>query len=331
MTTRKPTIAIVPGTACGGCDMSIVNLHEKLLDIVENYELVYWPTAADFKLEDLKKLEKIDVVIFQGSLRLEEHVHVLKLLREKAKVLIGYGSCAITGGMYGLSNLYTRDELLKTVYDESPSTVKNGNSYPGEQIKWNGENVGISPLTRWVEPPAEIVEFDLMVGGCPPFGKTLDVVHDVLVNFAKKGVLPPRGTIVAGEKTLCDNCTREKPEKLVIREIKRIHEVELDPNKCFLSQGILCLGPITTAMCSKACLEANMPCRGCYPVQEGVHDRALKYMSALASLVEVDREKQYSDEELYDLMSKIPDPVGTFNKFSLADGLINRKQEDLKQ
>ena len=62
----------------------------------------------------------------------------------------------------------------------------------------------------------------------------------------------------------------------------------LDPDLCFLTQGVICCGPATRAGCGLPCLNGNMPCRGCYGPPDGVVDQGSKLISAIAALVDTD-------------------------------------------
>jgi len=138
-----------------------------------------------------------------------------------------------------------------------------------------------------------------------------------------EGKLPPKGSVLSPNKSLCDDCKRNetKPEKLTIKEIKRPHEVILDPEKCFLAQGVICLGPVTRTGCGARCIEANMPCRGCFGPTDQVIDQGAKFLSALASIIDVNDEK-----EIEKIIDTIVDPAGTFYRFSLPSSLMRRKK-----
>lgn len=55
---KKIKLAIGLGSTCAGCDIAILDLKEKILDLASLAEIVFWPTAMDFKLEDLAIIEK---------------------------------------------------------------------------------------------------------------------------------------------------------------------------------------------------------------------------------------------------------------------------------
>lgn len=171
---------------------------------------------------------------------------------------------------------------------------------------------------------------DYYLPGCSPAPYlTMKAINTIL-----SGELPPKGTVLAPNKALCETCSlnETKPEKLSIEKINRISLVEADPEKCFLAQGIICMGPVTRSGCSEEgdgrCIKANMSCRGCYgPISE-VKDVGAKMISALASILGLEGEENMSEEEVEKLMSQVVDPAGTFYRFSLSKSLLMRKRND---
>ncbi len=167
-----------------------------------------------------------------------------------------------------------------------------------------------------VKTLAQTVDVDYTMPGCPP---VVDQVWNVL-NVILKGELPPKGSVIGVDpKTNCDECPRTKVESgMRITEFKRPHKVELDPDLCFLAQGVLCCGPATRAGCGRPCIEGNMPCRGCYGPPEGVTDQGAKLLSAIGALIDTE-----DPETIQQTMDSIVDPVGTVYRFSLADSILS--------
>ena len=132
--------------------------------------------------------------------------------------------------------------------------------------------------------------------------------------------MPPAGAVIASDKTLCDECKRIKEEKKITR-LYRPHEIIPDPEKCLLEQGIICCGPATRGGCGLRCIEANMPCRGCFGPPPGVVDQGAKLVSAIASIYQGD-----SEDDIKKMVEEVVDPAGTFYSFGLADSMLKRKR-----
>ena len=139
-----------------------------------------------------------------------------------------------------------------------------------------------------------------------------------------EGKLPPKGSTLAPHKALCDTCKRNssKPDKIALKDIKRIHEVEADPNTCFLAQGILCLGIATRDGCGESCININMPCRGCFGPVEGVEDSGAKFISALATIIDAEDEK-----ELKAIIDNLDDIAGYAYRFTLPVSILRKRRQ----
>jgi F420-non-reducing hydrogenase small subunit len=123
---KKPklNLAVYWGAACGGCCVSVLDVHEKLFVVTEHADLVFWPIALDVKYKDVEAMEDgfIDITLFNGAVRNSENEHMAKVLRQKSKILIAYGSCAHLGGIPGLANFFCKEEVFDRVYHKSEST-----------------------------------------------------------------------------------------------------------------------------------------------------------------------------------------------------------------
>ncbi|MET1160444.1 MAG: hypothetical protein ABWW65_05730 [Thermoprotei archaeon] len=309
-------LAIVYGAICGGCDVAIANWGEKLIDIAKKYDIVYWNAVVDTKLEDLKKIDKIDVGIFMGVVRTDQHVELAELLREKSDIVVAYGTCAAYGDIPGLAALTNAKKLLEDVnrtvttasYEENNVIVKE-TSFP--------------KLLDTVYPVVQLIDADIIVPGCPPSTESNEELVKILIEYEHGKRF--NGKIVLGEEnSLCAICPRrpENLHKIVMPGIYRLHEVKLEEDKCFLEQGVLCMGPATRAACKAPCIKNNHPCFGCMGPAPGVDDVGLKFMSSLASLVLVDKEKELLERGLAKYLDKIVDPLGTFYKYTLPSSLI---------
>jgi F420-non-reducing hydrogenase small subunit len=170
----------------------------------------------------------------------------------------------------------------------------------------------------------QTIEVDYYLPGCPP---PPDLIMNA-VTAILEGKLPEKGAVLAPDKALCDTCPRNenKPEKLNIKEIKRPYEVKPDPEKCLLEEGIICLGPATRSGCGERCINANMPCRGCFGPTSEVIDQGAKGVSLIASILGVEGEENMSEEEVEKLIDGVVDPAGTFYRFSLPSSLLRRRK-----
>ena len=314
----KLKLASYWAAACGGCDVAILDLNEKILDVAAAADIVFWPIATDFKYQDVEAMPEahIDVTLFHGAVRNSENEHLARLLRAKSKVLVAFGSCAHMGGIPGLANLFTREEIFRRVYHESPSTVNPEKLLPQTKVKVPEGELTIPEFYDTVKTLNQIVDVDYYVPGCPPTPKQIWNVVQAIVT----GQLPPKGSVVgASEKTQCDECTRKKQEKK-ITAFKRIATAQPDPDQCFLEQGFLCMGPVTRGGCDTRCQLSGVGCRGCYGPPPGVLDQGAKALSAIASIIESKEEA-----EVQRIINDLPDPLRSFNRFGIPSSIISRK------
>jgi F420-non-reducing hydrogenase small subunit len=315
----KPKLAFYWAASCGGCEISVTELGMRLVDVSEQAEFVFWPAAMDFKYDDVRALadDEIDICFFNGAIRNSENEEIAHLLRQKSKTMVAFGSCSHLGGIPGLANMYDIEALCQRVFDTSPSLDDSRGTRPQEVTAMPEGDIHIPTLYDHVKHLAEIVDVDYFMPGCPP---VVDQIWKVFQD-ALNGRLPPKGSIIgADSKTVCDVCPREKGTSgFRIKEFKRPHEVELDPNKCFLTQGVICAGPVTRAGCGTPCLNGNMPCRGCYGPAEGIVDQGTKLASVIGAMIDTD-----DPEKLQEILDTIVDPAGTFYRFGLAHSIMNK-------
>jgi len=314
----KLRLASYWAAACGGCDVAILDTHEKILDIAAAADIVLWPIATDFKYADVEAMPDghIDVTLFHGAVRNSENEHLAKLLRAKTKVMVAFGSCAHLGGIPGLANLYDRSQIFKRVYHETPSTVNPENNEPQVKTVVPEGELTIPEMYDTVKPLNKVVDVDYYLPGCPPTPKQIWNVVQAIVS----GQLPPKGSIVgASEKTQCDECARKKNDKK-ITAFQRIATAQPDPDACLLEQGFMCMGPATRGGCDSRCMISNFGCRGCYGPAPGVVDQGAKALCSIASVIEAKDEA-----EIERITAEIPDVLRTFNQFAIPSSLIVRK------
>jgi F420-non-reducing hydrogenase small subunit len=322
MAKEKLKVAVVGGGSCSGCDIAILDLHEKLLDVLKNADIVFMQLVMDAKHSDLEKMkdDEIDVGIYHGSVRSSEQEHLAKLLRKKSKTLIALGSCACFGGIFGLANTTSREEILEEVYC-NPQFEENQNKVtPTESSKDVGHSLTLPVFYDEVYALSDKVPVDYFIPLCPPLPEHIMIA----LSAAVKGKLPKNGSFIGGgQRTLCSECPRTKSKTRKIEKIYRPHEVIIDQEKCMLDQGILCMGPATRAGCKVICLNANVPCRGCNgPTQEAI-DQGGNILGLFATIFGIG-EEELTEEDIKKLFSNIKDPLGTFYRFTLPKSMLRK-------
>lgn len=316
----KLKVAVYWGAACGGCCVSVLDVHEKLFDVVAAADLVFWPIALDTKYKDVEEMEDgfIDVTLFNGAVRNSENEHMAKLLRQKSKVLVAYGSCAHMGGIPGLANFSTKEEILNRAYLESESTVNPDKIIPRPESDVPEGKLTIPVFHDDVKTLAQVVDVDYFIPGCPP---QTERFVEVFMAIATGAELPPKGSVVgARDKAQCDECERKKSENKLVKKFYRPWEIYDDGETCFLEQGIICMGPATRSGCGVRCIKGNAPCRGCYGPSPEVKDPGAKMMSAIATMIDAKE-----PEEIEKIIEDIVDPAGTFYRFSLPAAILRKK------
>lgn len=324
MSKRK--IAFYWCASCGGCEEAVIDIAENLLDVAEKFDIVFWPIAMDFKRKDVEAVPdgEIAASFISGAIRTSEQQEMAELLRRKSQIIIAFGSCAHIGGVPGLANFFSREEILERKYKSMPTVVNPDGIHPQEVTKLNGEELTLPYFFDTVKTLDQTIEVDYYLPGCAP---PPDLIIGAIESIAKEE-LPAKGSVLAPSRSLCDTCPRadSKPDKLSIKEIKRPHEVIIDPEKCFLAQGIICLGPATRSGCGERCINANMPCRGCFGPVAGVKDQGAKILTAIASILGVENEEQMEEDEVKKLIDQIVDPAGIFYFYSLPASTLRRKR-----
>lgn len=336
----KIKIAVNRGATCDGCDMALIDIDEMLLDLFDIAEFAFGPTYHDTKYDDVEKMPDgyITATLVHGSMRDEENVHMVKLLRKKSKLMISFGACSAFGGVPALANAVKGgvDRIWETVYGKDTASTENPDKKT-PLYEWKTPKGRILTLPKAQEkimPMDHYIDVDYVLPGCPPSVSTIRTFIGIVHSHVTKGTpLPPKGTVVASEKTLCDECPREKSDKYNITKVNRPHEILLDPKKCFLDQGIICSGVATRAGCGAQCTSmGNMPCRGCYGPTSQVLDQGASMLSALSSVLGMtEHELDMSDKELESIVKQVPDPLGTFYRYTFGTALINEVVEDVEE
>lgn len=115
-------IAIEELAGCSGCTIAVLDLHEMLLDVLEEAEIVYSPVIMDVK----EPPEGIDIAFVTGAVRNEENRERLRKIRKHSKTLVALGTCACYGGISGLSMLSSNEDLFRYIYREVETAKPDG-------------------------------------------------------------------------------------------------------------------------------------------------------------------------------------------------------------
>lgn len=272
---------------CGGCEVSILDIGEPLLDILPKLEFVHMPVLMDHKYfgqtgEGTElTIPEADIGIVSGGVRNEKEKHVLEEMRKKTNTLISLGSCASFGGIPAMANMFPLEDLYNKVYRDSVTT--DSADTPAENLP---------PLLDRVYALDEVVTVDMYIPGCPP---NPTMIADALTALleGKPFELP--------ERSVCDDCPVRREKKAGGGEIKRpldtpqfAQDQPWDNTRCLMEQGYLCLGPVTRSGCASVyeeggpkvprCIQGYMPCRGCFgPIRKGANP-LVDMMGALSSI-----------------------------------------------
>jgi len=154
----KPLVATAPFTGCFGCHMSLLDIDERILQLVDLVEFDKSP------INDIKTFTRpVDVGLLEGGISNEENLEWLREFRKNCKILISVGQCAITGGVPAMRNTIPLRECLEEAYLNGPTVV--------DGVIPNDPDIPI--LLDKVYPCHEVVKIDYFLPGCPPSADTL--------------------------------------------------------------------------------------------------------------------------------------------------------------
>lgn len=265
---NKVTVATTWLGGCSGCHISLLDTHEEILELLNHVDIKY------SMILDAKEIPEVDVGIIEGSICNEENLHIALEFRKKAKIIVALGSCAMYGGIHGLRNMQSLESVVNRSYVDNETT---------ENPKFP-EHEDIPKLRDKVVALREVIKVDAEIPGCAP--NASDIKNAILA-LVKGESLPEL------KKNVCEGCSRRKEKLRVVTKdflsqgVKSPNELDfIDPELCFLEQGVLCMGPATREGCGAYCCEhGNMPCRGCYGPIVGVKEQGASMVNTMASLL----------------------------------------------
>jgi NAD-reducing hydrogenase small subunit len=160
MTPEKIRLATVWLDGCSGCHMSVLDTDERLIALARRVTVVWGP------LVDSKEFpENVDVTLVEGAISSDEDLRRIRLVRERTRILVSLGDCAVTGNVPAMRNKFGADAVLRRAYLENVTLHP---QMPREVVP---------PLRAIVRPVHEAVPVDVFVPGCPP---SADLIFSVL-------------------------------------------------------------------------------------------------------------------------------------------------------
>ncbi len=154
---KKVRVATCSLAGCFGCHMSLLDIDERLIDLVELVEFDRSP------ITDIKEVGPSDLGLIEGGVCNAENVEVLRAFRRQCKTLVAVGACAITGGVPAMRNHYPLHECLDEAYVNGLGVQDGGIPNDPE----------LPLLLNQVHPIHEVVKVDYFLPGCPPAADTI--------------------------------------------------------------------------------------------------------------------------------------------------------------
>ncbi|MCF7853256.1 MAG: NADP oxidoreductase [Candidatus Pacebacteria bacterium] len=164
----KPKIATTSLAGCFGCHMSILDIDERLVDLIEVIDFDKSP------IDDIKTFtDRCAVGLVEGGCANEENVDVLRSFREYCDILVALGGCAINGDIPSLRNTVPLEECIREAYFDGPSVYNPDGVIPNDKE--------LPLLLDKVYPCSEVVKIDYSIPGCPPHAEAIWIVLNALL------------------------------------------------------------------------------------------------------------------------------------------------------
>jgi NAD-reducing hydrogenase small subunit len=161
---EKPRLATVWLGGCSGCHMSFLDLDERLIDLTQRVKMLASP------LTDYKEFTEADITLVEGAVANEEHLTHIRTVRQRSRILISFGDCAVTGNVTAMRNFFSIEEVLNRAYRETSEVV----------VGIPEGNGAVPRLLPRVRPVHDVVKVDYFLPGCPP---SADAIHALLTDL----------------------------------------------------------------------------------------------------------------------------------------------------
>jgi len=156
----KARLATMWLDGCSGCHMSLLDLDEALIPISQRVQIVYGPLV-----DPREYPEGVDVALVEGAVGTEEDIEKMRMVRDRTRILVALGDCAVTSNVAGMRNPFKLKDIFSRAYVENADVNKNPPSDPALPV-----------LLRHAVPLHDVVKVDLHVPGCPPSADTIGFV-----------------------------------------------------------------------------------------------------------------------------------------------------------
>jgi sulfhydrogenase subunit delta len=169
---HRPRLAVYKFSSCDGCQLSLLDCEEEILDIAEAVQIAYFAEARRQMLDG-----PYDITLIEGSITTEEEIHKIKEARRKSQFLVSIGACAVAGGIQALRNWSQIEDYVQTVYAHPEFIDSLDHSHP----------------------VSDFVNVDFELRGCPiSKGQLIELITSLLIG--RKPRIP--------EHSVCLECKR---------------------------------------------------------------------------------------------------------------------------
>ncbi len=284
-------------SVCGGCHVALVDLHEKIVDVMKVIEIQRSPL-----LTDEKGYPPAQIGLISGSVRTDHDREVALKMRASCDKIIAFGTCAVYGGIPGAALAHTADDIINRVYLNNPSTDSSAGIIPNRLVP---------EMDPKITPLDEVIDVDLYLAGCPPHAA---YIFDAMMSLVNNR--DPR----AKEESVCAKCKRTM-KKSDVSQIKSVMDGMPDEDTCFLSQGYICLGSVTLNRCAAPCPQNGVVCTGCNGpmpqiLTEPNRDIRTEVAARMAALTQIPPG---------DVVKEIEKSAKSYYAYAMASGMIRNK------